>query len=108
MVEDRFRVELLELLEPDTMLVVWSDGHESLYPYVLLRARCTCARCVDEWTGEEILAVDRIPADIRVDRWEATGRYGINLFFSDGHTTGIYTLKRLREFCPCQECRAGP
>ena len=104
MTADSFCLELAELLEPDKLLLVWGDGHESLYPFRLLRARCTCASCVDEWTGEKLLADDRIAADIRVNRWDATGRYGLQLYFSDGHSTGIYTLKNLRRMCPCPEC----
>ncbi len=98
----------LELLEPDQLLVVWRDGHESLFPYRFLRLKCSCARCIDEFTGKPLLAAERVPEDIRVRRWEATGRYGINLFFSDGHATGIYTLRNLRRLCPCPECVANP
>ncbi len=104
---DAFRLELLELLEPDSMLIVWGDGHESLFSYRLLRQRCTCARCVDEWTGEALLSPESISETIKVDRWEACGRYGLNMFFSDGHTTGIYTFKALRGYCPCPECVAA-
>ena len=104
MTADAFRLDLVELLQPDKLLLVWGDGHESLYPFRLLRAKCTCASCVDEWTGEKLLADDRIADGIRVDRWDATGRYGLHLYFSDGHSTGIYTLKNLRGMCPCPEC----
>lgn len=106
-VEDQSRLELLELLEPDQVLMVWGDGHESLYPYRLLRENCTCARCVDEWSGKPLLDRSTIANDIRISRWEATGRYGLNLHFSDGHSSGIYTLRTLRAKCPCSDCRAA-
>ena len=93
--------EVLELLEPDQMLIVWDDGHESLYPYIDLRRACSCARCVDEFSGAPILDPASVPADIRVVSWSPTGRYGVNLVFSDGHSTGIYTLARLRKMCGC-------
>ncbi|MGE3164682.1 MAG: DUF971 domain-containing protein [Planctomycetota bacterium] len=102
--EDRFRLELLELLEPDQMLVVWGDGHESLYSYRALRLSCSCARCVDEWSGRPLLDPATIADSIRVRSWEATGRYGINLRFTDGHGSGIYTTKALRALCSCGAC----
>lgn len=100
----RFQVEAIELLEPDQMLIVWADGHESLYRYAVLRALCECAACIDEWSREQILDVETIATDIRVTRCDPTGRYGLNLHFSDGHATGIYTLRKLRDSCPCPEC----
>lgn len=104
--EDRFRVELLELLEPDQLLVVWGDGHDSLYPYRTLRLSCSCARCVDEWSGKALLDPATIPGSIQVRSWEATGRYGVNFKFSDGHGSGIYTTRALRALCPCSTCRS--
>ena len=105
MAEPRFELGVLELLEPNRMLVVWGDGHESLYPYVTLRRACPCARCVDEWTGKQLLDAGRVPPNIKVLGWSRTGHYGVSLRFSDGHATGIYTLERLRALCPCPECQ---
>ncbi|MCI0651497.1 MAG: DUF971 domain-containing protein [Planctomycetes bacterium] len=102
----RYQTEAVELLEPDQMLIAWRDGHASLLPYRLLRLQCSCASCVDELTGKPLLDPARIRADIKVSNWSATGRYGLNLHFSDGHRTGIYTLRRLRDLCPCPECRS--
>jgi DUF971 family protein len=30
---------------PEGLRVTWSDGHESLYPFPVLRALCKCAGC---------------------------------------------------------------
>ena len=105
MTDSQYRLHDLELLEPDQLLVVWEDGHESLFPYHLLRARCDCAACVHEWTQEALIDPRKIADDIRVIDWEQTGHYGVNLRFSDGHRSGIYTLKKLRSLCPCSECQ---
>ena len=102
-----FRLKELEPLEPDQLLAVWEDGHESLYPYRLLRESCECAACLHEWTRERLLDPGKIPEGIRVGSWEWTGHYGVNLHFSDGHRSGIYTLRRLRSLCPCVECSEG-
>ncbi len=32
------------------------------------------------------------------------GRYAVNIQWSDGHDTGIYSYQTLRELCPCAEC----
>ena len=38
---------------------------------------------------------------------DLVGNYGINIHFSDGHTTGIFTFQRLRADCPCEACRGA-
>ena len=48
-----------------------------------------------------------IPADIRVDAVKPVGRYGLQINWSDGHSTGIYTFDRLRPMCECGTCRAA-
>jgi len=34
----------------------------------------------------------------------AVGNYAIQIQFSDGHATGIYSYEHLREICPCEAC----
>ena len=97
----------LELLKPDTLLLVWEDGHESLYRHRTLRERCACAACVDEWSHEPILDPTALPADLKILRCDRTGRYGLNITFSDGHSSGIYSFRSLRDECPCQECASN-
>lgn len=103
----RIRAEVVELLQPATLLIVWGDGHESLFPHRSLRESCECAACVDEWSREPILDPDDLPADLHCTGFERTGRYGLNLTFSDGHGTGIWSLDRLRDSCPCPECEGS-
>jgi DUF971 family protein len=35
---------------------------------------------------------------------QAVGQYAIQISFSDGHSTGIYSYDLLRSICPCAEC----
>lgn len=98
------RPRTLELLEPSTLLIEWEDGHESLYAHRYLREICECAGCIDEWTRRPILDPAKLPPDLRITGWEGTGHYGVNLRFSDGHSTGIYSFRSLRAACPCPEC----
>jgi ATP-binding protein involved in chromosome partitioning len=82
---------------PRELAITWQDGHESRYPVRELRLACGCARCVDEWTGEERLDAGSVPADVHPLRIEAVGRYALQIHWSDGHDTGIYPFRRLRE-----------
>jgi DUF971 family protein len=91
---------------PQEITVRWDDGHTSLYAPRLLRIECSCANCVSEMTGARILDPATVAEDLAVTGAEHVGRYGVRFIFSDGHRDGIYTWERLRELCPCDECRA--
>ena len=61
-----------------------------------LRLACACARCVDEWTGERRLDAASVPDDVRPIKIQPVGRYAIQIDWSDGHSTGIYSFRQLR------------
>ncbi len=84
--------------------VGWSTEHESLYPYRQLRASCSCASCVHEWTGQKLIHPEQVPNDIHPSAIEAVGRYAISIHWSDGHNTGIYPFDYLKGLCPCTSC----
>ena len=44
-----------------------------------------------------MITSDMIPANIKVLGIRPVGRYGIAINFSDGHNTGIYKFKTLKE-----------
>lgn len=96
--------EKLEIYEDSGRFkVFWNNGEESLFDPYQLRLVCPCAACVDETTGERILDVDSVPLDIKIVKAQTVGRYGINIHFSDRHTTGIYKISRLRELAEASE-----
>jgi DUF971 family protein len=82
------------------VVVLWEDGHESAFPLDYLRSWCPCASCQGHaptarhlrLSGQELLHVDGV------------GNYAISLSWGDGHNTGIYTFRLLRELCPCAAC----
>ena len=82
---------------PRTLAIVWADGHESRYDVRELRLACGCAHCVDEWTGAGRLDPASVPEDVHPVRIEPVGRYAIQIEWSDGHSSGIYPFRRLRE-----------
>jgi DUF971 family protein len=87
--------------------IIWNDGHESVYPARELRLSCTCAACVEEMTGRKTLRPDSVPQDVHPLGIQLVGRYGIQINWSDGHHTGIYTFETLRASCACPQCKAS-
>ena len=82
---------------PRQLAITWQDGRESLLDVRAVRLACGCAICVDEWTGAERLDPASVPEDVHPLRIEPVGRYAIQIAWSDGHETGIYPFRRLRE-----------
>jgi ATP-binding protein involved in chromosome partitioning len=82
---------------PRQLSITWQDGRESLLDVREVRLACGCAVCVDEWSGEERLDPASVPEDVHPVRIEPVGRYAIQVVWSDGHETGIYPFRRLRE-----------
>lgn len=80
-----------------TLTITWSDGRHDILPAPVLRRRCPCATCVDEWTGEKRLVDTSVSEDLAIESSSLVGRYAINLRFSDGHDTGLFTFQTLRE-----------
>lgn len=90
--------ESLELTDDnEVMQITWDDGHLSRLRLDVLRAACPCAMCQGHSPSQSLnLKPDQFP-DIRMMDLAPVGRYAYHLVWSDGHDTGIYTLKMLRE-----------
>lgn len=85
---------------PDRLRIDWKDGHRSLYPVRLLRLACRCASCIEEMTGRPLLREEDVPEEVRPVSISPVGRYGIQIRWTDGHATGIYTFEYLRSLDP--------
>ena len=83
--------------------IVWADGRECSYQAAELRRACPCAQCVNEWTGEKVLNPASISDELTVEGVEIVGRYALNFRWGDGHQTGIYSFRLLRELCEDRE-----
>ena len=82
--------------EAGSLHLLWADGQAQTLGARDLRIACPCAKCRDEMTGERLLDPDTVPLDIQITRIWSVGNYALGMAFSDGHDTGIYTLKSLR------------
>jgi DUF971 family protein len=97
--------------------IAWSDGHTSRYPFAYLRDLCPCALCNDEREKKaQLSAAPPSPSPagsfefpmfkprVTAKAASAMGNYAVQITFSDGHATGIYSFEHLREICPCEAC----
>ena len=84
--------------EGDTGLrITWADNHVSRFSAPGLRRACPCAQCVNEWTGQRVLKPEAISPELTIIDLSIVGRYALNFRWSDGHETGIYSFRYLRE-----------
>lgn len=95
--------------------ITWADGHASHYDFAYLREECPCATCNDERIKKAELqsaapgfasspALPMFKPKPRAQAATQVGNYAIQLSFTDGHSTGIYSYDHLRSICPCAEC----
>jgi DUF971 family protein len=83
------------------LAVAWPDGREDYLGFELLRRNCPCAQCKGERDilGNVYRGPRRplVPASFALRAWTPVGNYAIQLFWSDGHSDGIYSFEYLRE-----------
>jgi DUF971 family protein len=95
--------------ENSTLTIQWSDGHVSAFPYRYLRDHCPCASCTGA-EPERRADPSALPMfgskPLKPDRAELMGHYALQIFWNDGHSSGIYSFEYLRGLCPCAECKA--
>jgi DUF971 family protein len=82
--------------------IKWADGRECHYTAPQLRRSCPCAQCINEWTGQRVLKPEAISEDLSIADLSIVGRYALNFSWSDGHETGIYSFRYLRELCEAE------
>jgi len=87
---------------PPTIEIIWSDGLTARYSPRLLRDACPCASCRElraAPAAKPLLPVleprDTLP--LTVTGMSPVGQYAYAIEFSDGHSSGIYTLEYLHE-----------
>jgi DUF971 family protein len=96
--------------------ITWADGHSSHFDFAFLREQCPCATCNDERAKKESHGGPILPASPLLPMYKPrpraqaatqVGNYAIQINFSDGHSTGIFSYDYLRTLCPCAACAAA-
>jgi DUF971 family protein len=86
-----------------TLEIDFADGHRGVYPHEILRGYCPCAIC--QGHQGPIRFVEG--GDTLLEDLAEVGDYALRLTWGDGHSTGIYTFRFLRDLCSCGECDHG-
>lgn len=87
-------------LREQRLIIDWQDGTRSEYSLHELRRVCPCATCRTERAEEDpnpLKVLKSDPTDLRVTGAELVGNYAIQFQWSDGHNTGIFDFRMLRE-----------
>ena len=94
----------LKLTDHNSLEIEWRDGIRLDYPFGVLRKACPCATCREKKRAEiekpkgllQILsAAETVP--LAVSQMRPVGNYAYNINFSDGHSSGLFTIELLRE-----------
>ena len=78
----------------------FADGFEAYLSLPLLRRACPCAACQGEPDAMGRVIRPRVehgPKAYELQKFETVGGYAIQLFWGDGHSTGIYSYTYLQK-----------
>ena len=84
----------------------FADGQEAFLELAMLRRACPCAACQGEPDALGRVSRPRVehgPKAFELRKFETVGGYALQLFWADGHSTGIYSydyLQRLAALPP--------
>jgi DUF971 family protein len=93
------KIETMAIIGEELCLT-FNDGAEIYLPLPLLRRACPCAACQGE--PDALGRVVRPKVELKENSTQLrqitpVGSYALQLFWQDGHSTGIYSLSYLRE-----------
>ena len=75
--------------------VSFADGTQYQLPFELLRVNSPSAEVQGHGPGQKVLVSGK--ENVMIKAVEPVGRYAVKLVFDDGHDSGLYTWKYLRE-----------
>ncbi len=91
------------------IVIAWSDGMETPWTAIQLRDQCPCATCREKKRGEQKkreekgkppsalpVLTDAEARPLRIESMNPVGAYAYNITFSDGHSSGIFSMALLR------------
>jgi len=84
----------------DQLALAWSDGQESYITLKDLRKACPCANCQGEPDAMGRVfkpKVMYVGDSYQAKRMQQVGGYALQVFWADGHSSGIYPFDLLRK-----------
>ncbi|MHB1101065.1 MAG: gamma-butyrobetaine hydroxylase family protein [Burkholderiales bacterium] len=81
--------------------IAFSDGKTFSFPFEFLRVHSPSAEVRGHGPGQEVLQTGK--KDVDIENIEPVGRYALQITFSDGHDTGIYSWDLLHDYGLNQE-----
>lgn len=78
------------------LTVTFEDGESFALPYKTLRLESPSAEVQGHGSGPKP-PPPVISDDLTVEKADPVGRYAVRIFFSDGHSSGLFTWAYLRE-----------
>jgi DUF971 family protein len=82
------------------LAVRMSDGREMYFSLTMLRRACPCASCQGEPDAMGRVRKPKVEYGqhaFELKRFEKVGGYGLQLFWADSHSTGIYSIEYLEK-----------
>jgi DUF971 family protein len=76
--------------------ITYADGRTFSLPCEFLRVHSPSAEVRGHGPGQEVLQTGK--KDVAISRIEPVGTYAVQLYFSDGHDTGIYSWDLLYDY----------
>jgi DUF971 family protein len=104
MTVNAMRVRRIAQTGNHTFCIEWSDGKTHDYRLSDLQRQCSCAGCVDEFTGRRIADGKAVDEEVRATKIVSVGCYALRIAFASGCSTGIYSYDMLRELGEKKHC----
>ena len=76
--------------------ITYADGKTISLPCEFLRVHSPSAEVRGHGPGQEVLQIGK--REVAIARIEPVGTYAVQLYFSDGHDTGIYSWELLYDY----------
>lgn len=84
----------------DELALSFADGFEAFLSLPMLRRACPCAVCQGEPDALGRVVRPKVeygPRAFEISKFDAVGGYAIQLFWGDGHSSGIYSFAYLQK-----------
>lgn len=78
------------------LTIHYDDGAEFALPYAKLRLESPSAEVQGHGSGPKP-PPPLIAEDLSVEKADPVGRYAVRIYFSDGHSSGLFTWAYLRQ-----------